>query len=227
MNEPDGRLLDNAPRRGQSFLFEIEQRRVRAVIAGLPEWVAPAHLSALGVAGAGLAAFGLIASHAWPWIVFLAPLGLGVNWFGFALDLPLGRLRRSETPRLHLAHHIAELFSNILLIMAYGFSPFLTFRAAAIILVCYLLFSAYTYIRAATRRVDQMAYIGIGATEFRLMLAFWPFAAVALGVPESLGDRLPAIDVAIIALAGIAGLGLVAKLFLDGRQIAAVPQRED
>jgi hypothetical protein len=66
-----------------------------------------------------------------------------------------------------------------------------------------------------------MAYIGLGVTEFRILLAFWPFAAMALGVPESQHDQLPAIDVAIIGLALVAVFGLLGKLLKDGRRIAA------
>ena len=103
-------------------------------------------------------------------------------------------------------------------------------RAAATVLVCYLLFSSYGYIRAATRHIQQMAYIGLGVTEFRILLALWPFAAMALGVPQSLHDRLPAIDVAVIGLALVAVVGLLVKLLKDGRRIAAAsatPNRDE
>jgi hypothetical protein len=72
-----------------------------------------------------------------------------------------------------------------------------------------------------------MAYIGIGVTEFRIMLALWPFAAVALGVPQSLNDNFPAIDVAVISLAAFAIIGLLAKLVLDSRKITAASGHEE
>lgn len=220
-------LLGEAPRRSKSFLNGIEQRRVQSFAAAIPDSVTSAQLSALGAAGAALAVAGLLGARSWPWLVLLTPVGMAVNWFGLAVDLPLARERRLETSHHHVVHHISELFSHIIIVLAYGFSPFLTLRAASIILVCYLLFSSYTYIRAATRHVEQMAYIGIGVTEFRLLLAFWPFMAMALGVPKTLDDRMPAIDVAIIAMGLFTVAGLVAKFFLDGRKIAAAASRED
>jgi hypothetical protein len=152
---------------------------------------------------------------------------MAVNWFGLSVDLPLARSRGAETAADGMTHHLCEIFSHLLIVFAYGLSPFLTMRSATIVIVCYLLFSSYGYIRAATRHVEQMAYIGIGVTEFRLLLAFWPFAALALGVPESAADRLPPIDIAIMGLAALAILGLVAKLFLDGRKITAASGGEE
>jgi len=220
-------LVGDPLRRGHSFLYDLERRFKLAFVKDLPDWVRPAHLSALGAAAAVIVALALLGSHSWPALIWLIPAAMTLNWLGLSLDLPLARLRGEEAPGAGMAHHLGEIFSHLLIIVAYGFSPFLTMRAATIILVCYLLFSSYTYIRAATRHVEQMAYIGIGVTEFRILLAIWPFIAVALGVPESLDDRLPAIDVAIMALGFFAVIGLVAKLFLDGRKIAAASTRED
>jgi hypothetical protein len=216
----DGRL-GGAPGRGQSFLYAAEQRLVQRMARAAPTWIAPAHLSMIGAFGAALAAVALVGCRSWPELVWLVPPAMLVNWYGLTTDLPLARLRGGELPGAGMAHHVSELFSDMLLIVAYGFSPFLTLRAAAAVLVCYLLFSSYAYIRAATRHVQQMAYIGLGVTEFRILLALWPFAAMALGVPQSQNDPLPAIDVAIIGLALVAVVGLFGKLFKDGRKIAA------
>jgi hypothetical protein len=236
-------FYDNTPVRGQSFVYAAEQRLTRKMAQAAPRWVVPAHLSLIGAVGAAFAAAALVGCNSWPDLVWLVPPAMFVNWYGLTVDLPIARLRGDERPGAGMAHHVADLFSHVVLIVAYGFSPFLTLRAAASVLICYLLFSAYGYIRAATRRVQQMAYIGpgatefpsraatwhvqqmayigLGVTEFRILLAFWPFAAMALGVPESQHDQLPAIDVAVIGLALVAVLGLLAKLLKDGRSIAA------
>lgn len=219
-------LRSASPQRGQSFFYTLEQRATVAIARAAPHWVKPSHLSLLGAVAAICAAAILVGSHSWPDLIWLLPPAMLVNWFGLTADLPLARLRGGELPGSGMTHHVAELFSHVLLIVAYGFSPFLSARAAAIILVCYLLFSSYCYIRAATRQTQQMAYLGIGVTEFRLLLAFWPFIAIALRVPESLHDPLPGIDVAVIALALIAVLGLFGKLFKDGRRIAAASTQE-
>jgi len=230
LREAAKRFFEGSPDRGQSFVYAAEQRLAIRMAQAAPRWVAPAHLSLLGAVGAAFAAAALVGCGRWPDLVWLVPPAMMINWYGLTTDLPLARLRGVEHPGAGMAHHVAELFSQIALIIAYGFSPFLTLRAAATVLVCYLLFSSYGYIRAATRHVQQMAYIGLGVTEFRILLALWPFAAMALGVPQSLHDRLPAIDVAVIGLALVAVLGLLVKLLKDGRRIAAAsatPNRDE
>ncbi|WP_457798992.1 hypothetical protein [Methylocystis sp. S23] len=220
-------LFGDPAQRTQSFLRGQEQRLIQALVARLPENVEPIQLSCLGGAGAVAAAAALVAAHSWPGAIWFLPPAMAVNWFGLSVDLPLARSRDAEAAAEGMAHHLAELFSHLSVLLAYGFSPFLTMRSATIVVVCYLLFSAYGYIRAATRHVEQMAYIGIGVTEFRILLTLWPFAAILLGVPESLDDRMPPIDVAIMSLAGFTVIGLIAKLFLDSRKITAASGPEE
>jgi hypothetical protein len=88
-------------------------------------------------------------------------------------------------------------------------------------LICYLLFSAYTYIRAIVRHVQQMAYIGLGATEFRIMMALWPFVARAMGINEIGAPGVSRLDAAVMFLAALAILGLGVKALTDARRVAA------
>ncbi len=225
-DDPDKSPAGGVLQRGQSFLYAAEQRAAWDFARRLPAWVTPAHLSCLGAFAAAAAAAALVGSHSWPLLVWVIPPAIAINWFGLTSDLPLARIRNIERAGAGMAHHIAELFSHLLLIVSFGFSPFLTLRSAGVILVCYLLFSSYTYLRAATRHAEQMAYIGIGVTEFRALIALWPFVAMALHVPESRLDPLPAIDVAVFSLALLAVMGLASKWVLDGRKIAAAARHD-
>lgn len=220
-------LFGDPAQRTQSFLRALDQRLIQSLVERVPAHVDSLQLSALGALGGVVAAAALVAARSWPWTVSLVPAAMAVNWFGLSLDLPLARSRGAEAAAEGMSHHLGEIFSHLTILLAYGFSPFLTMRSATVVIVCYLLFSAYGYIRAATRPVDQMAYIGIGVTEFRILLALWPFAAILLGVPQSLDERLPPIDVAIMSLAGFTVIGLIAKLVLDGRKITAGAGGED
>jgi hypothetical protein len=220
-------VFGNPAQRTQSFLRGAELRLIASAVAALPDYVEPVQLSGLGAIGAVVADLALIASNHFSLLIWIVPFAMAVNWLGLSVDLPLARRRGAETAVEGMAHHLGEIFSHISILVAYGFSPFLTVRAATVVVVCYLLFASYVYIRAATRQADQMAYIGIGVTEFRILLAFWPFAAVALDVPQSVGDKLPPIDIAVISLAGFAFVGLLAKLFLDSRKITLASERDD
>ena len=204
----------------QSFLAPAEQRFVHAIIGELPESVTPLQLTRIGMFGALVAAVALVGS-CWSalWMP-LIPLGVFLNWFGAALDGPLALHRQTANPRLGLVEHTYDLFSQILIIIAFGFSPFLSIESACIVLICYLLFSAYTYIRAIARHVQQMAYIGLGATEFRILMVVWPFAAHAMGIDETADVGVSRLDAAIMILAAFAICGLVIKALSDARRVA-------
>jgi hypothetical protein len=216
---------DSAPSAG-SFLGDRQHRAAAKLADSSPEDVEPIQLSVLGALGAIVAAAALVASSRWLWLAVLVPMAMALNWYGLSVDLPLARRRHGfETAAEGMAHHVCETFSHLLLILAYGFSPFLTLRSATVILFCYLLFSAYVYIRAAARPAAQMAFIGFGVTEFRMLLAFWPLIAMAMGLPASRNDALPAIDVAVMSLGAVAVCGFFGKLVLEGRKLAAAARR--
>jgi hypothetical protein len=204
----------------QSFLAPAEQKLVRALIAELPDSVSPIRLTRIGVLGAVIAAVALVCCRWSALWTPLIPLGVFLNWFGAALDGPLALHRRTADPRLGLVEHTCDLFSQILIIIAFGFSPFLSIESAFIVLICYLLFSAYTYIRAIVRHVQQMAYIGLGATEFRILMALWPFAAQAMGINETIDGGLSRLDAAIMLMAAFAICGLAVKALSDARRVA-------
>jgi hypothetical protein len=200
----------------RSFLAPIQRRVTLWMIPKIPPSLSPFDMTRLGFLGALIAAAALLLCR-WrtEWAYFV-PLGVALNWLGAALDGPLADYRKIAGARVGLTEHLTDLASLLLMIVAYAFSPFLTLEAATLILVCYLLFSAYTYLRAATGHVEQMALIGVGAMEFRLMLALWPFAALKMkdGVERE-------VTPATAILAAIAIATLVIKIILDARKIAA------
>jgi phosphatidylglycerophosphate synthase len=208
-------------RKNTSFLALAERRALQALVRRIPENVTSLHLSAVGFAGACLAAAGLVGSRFSRFSVALVVLGLVINWFGDSLDGTLARYRQQERPRFgFLVDHTLDLFSFIILIVAFGLSPFLSLISAFVVLLCYLLFSAYTYIRAAANHVHQMSYIGVGATEFRLLMAAWSIIGVVIGLDEPTIGRLTSIDLAICSLGALAVIGLGVKAYGDARQVA-------
>jgi phosphatidylglycerophosphate synthase len=214
--------VPNQPvRENRSFFAAGEQKLIRLLVSQLPSYVTPLLLTGIGVAGSFLASLALIACN-WSnvWLAALT-FGIALNWFGDSLDGSLARYRGVERPRFgFLVDHTCDLFSQLLIIVSFGFSPYLSVFSALIILICYLFFSAYTYIRAATQRIHQMAYIGIGATEFRILMIVYPLIAATLDVHEEHFGGLTKIDIAIALLAIIAILSLALKALVDARELA-------
>lgn len=215
-----GRFAIKASAVGQSpdrsFLAPIQRRVTSWMIPKIPGSLSPSDLTRLGFLGAVIAAAALVLCRWRTEWAYLVPVGVALNWFGAALDGPLADYRKVSGARLGLTEHLTDLASLLLMIVAYAFSPFLTFEAAALILICYLMFSAYTYLRAATGHVEQMALIGVGAMEFRLMLALWPFVALSFGDGVE-RELTPATAI----LAAIAIAALVIKIIVDAQKIAS------
>jgi phosphatidylglycerophosphate synthase len=212
----------NPHRHNRSFLAQSEQDLIRWLVPRIPEKTTSLHLTAFGMFGSLSAAVALIGCN-WTllWLPLVA-LGVFINWFGDSLDGSLARYRQEERPRFgFLVDHTCDLFSQILLIVAFGLSPFLSLVSALTVLLCYLLFSAYTYIRAAAHHVHQMSYIGVGATEFRILMIGWAFVAALCHVREPLVSGLSGLDLAILGLAVFAVLGLGLKAIGDARHVAA------
>ena len=187
-----------------SFLGEGEACLVRRIVAILPRDVTAAGLTKLSLAGALLTALSLFGCRFAAWPLLLIPVGVALNWLGAAVDGPLGAHRGEHGGKRRWVEHLTDLISLLVVILAYGVSPFLSIESSLIIMVCFLLFSAYTFLRSAAGRVVQTALIGIGATEFRILLAAWPFMVMALGLSRPGAARFAGVDLAIIILSLVA-----------------------
>jgi phosphatidylglycerophosphate synthase len=208
-------------RQNRSFLAEAEQSLIRFILPQLPRVVSSLHLTAVGLAGAIIASVGLIGCRWSLWCLPAVVIGVAMNWFGDSLDGSLARFRQEERPRFgFLVDHTSDLFSQIIMIVAFGFSPFLSLISALTIIICFLLFSAYTYIRAAAHHIHQMSYIGVGATEFRIMMIVWALLRAAFGASETPSSGISVLDISIMVLAGFAIIALGMKAANDARVIA-------
>ncbi|ARN82861.1 hypothetical protein [Methylocystis bryophila] len=204
-----------------SFLASWEARAVQRIVTLLPQRVSAELLTKLSLAGALLAASGLVGCRFSAWTVALVPLGVALNWFGAAVDGPLSAHRGEQGSKRRWMEHLADLVSLLIVIVAYGFSPFLSLVSSLLIMACFLLFSAYSFLRAAAGRAVQTALLGIGAMEFRIVAGAWPFLAVALGLKHSSATGFERMDFAILMLSIVAIISLVINIILDGRKISS------
>lgn len=205
----------------RSFLAENEQRLIRWLLPRIPHNIKSLDLTIIGLVGSVIAASALIGCDLSYWFFPLLAIGVALNWFGDSLDGSLARYRQEERPRFgFLVDHTSDLFSQILIIVAFGLSPFLSLVSALVVLICYLLFSAYTYIRATVQHVHQMAYVGVGATEFRILMLAWPAVGMAFGIHEPLTGPLSNLDISVLSLGFLAVIGLGIKAIRDAREIS-------
>ncbi|MGA2894593.1 MAG: CDP-alcohol phosphatidyltransferase family protein [Xanthobacteraceae bacterium] len=138
----------------------------------MPRWVAPDHLTAVGVVGGLVTAFGFGFSGRHPALLGLATFGLAINWFGDSLDGTLARLRKIERPRYgYYLDNAIDCFIALPVAVGLGFSGYVRFDVCFLSLAIYTMISALTFLRANVTDVFQISYSGAGPTEMRVVTA--------------------------------------------------------
>jgi len=167
-------------RQHNSILAAAEKRALIWMATRLPRWVNSDHLSGLGLAsmaGAGLA-FVLAASDPVAG-ASLVVLCLGLNWFGDSLDGTLARVRDQQRPRYgYYVDHVIDLAGTAMLFAGLAASGYMSPAIAALVVAAYFMVSAETYLATHARGVFKMAFLGIGPTELRILLAAGALALV-------------------------------------------------
>ncbi|MGO9935088.1 MAG: CDP-alcohol phosphatidyltransferase family protein [Steroidobacteraceae bacterium] len=213
-----------------SVLGALERPTLAWLVDHLPAWVMPNHLTLVGVLGAVLTAAGFILSRwslSWLW---LASLGLLVNWLGDSLDGTLARRRRIERPRYgFFVDHISDLFSQAIIFLALGLSPCAHFAVACLGLIAFLMAFVYTLIGAHVHNTMRITYFGFGPTEIRALLFLGNLPTLAVGViylqprfaPLAAIGPVTGHDLGISIISAVA-VGLIAALAIrEGRALAA------
>lgn len=165
-----------------SFLAVKERALLMALVQRLPSWTTPDHLTAVGLLGAATVISGFIGCNWSNWFLLLVVFGLFLNWFGDSLDGTLARFRVMERPYYgFFIDHSADLIAQTLIVVGLGVSPYFTVASGLLVLSLYLLMSSYTYLRVVTEGIHRLSYGGMGATEFRILVALWALFAAACG----------------------------------------------
>jgi len=169
-------------RLNKSLLAETERRALAWLVRRIPASVTPNNLTALGLGGAALTGASFVACHVSDWFLAPAIFGLFLNWFGDSLDGTLARHRKIERRQYgYFIDHSADLIAQTLIIVGLGFSPYFTLISALLVLSMYLLMSSYTYLKVMVEKTHHLSYGGMGATEFRLLVAGWGLFAALVG----------------------------------------------
>ena len=218
-----GRILDGA-------ISTYERGILENMATSLPLWATPNQLTLLGIVGSALASAGLVASHISFSYLWLALLGLLLNWVGDSLDGTLARVRRIERPRFgFFVDHVSDIVSQFLLVLGLGLSPLMRFDIALLALLGYLALSTYTYIKLHVTRSLQLTYFGIGPTEVRVLIGIGLGLAMAVELPwiATAVGRLGLFDAVGLILFAFAMMSGLAMFVRDARQLARIdPPRQ-
>jgi len=196
------------------LLGPLERPALQWLAAHMPAWMTPDILTGIGIVGAVLIFFSYWFSSEIPALLWVASLGFVINWFGDSLDGTLARYRKIERPKYgFFVDHTVDAFSQVLIVMGLGLSPYVTFSVACLALIGYLLMSALVYIRTYVYGVFQISYGKLGPTEVRVILILLNTVMFFVGSPQidlPLGlQTIYDIPVALIAV-------VLATLFVTG-----------
>jgi phosphatidylglycerophosphate synthase len=204
-----------------SFLGPWERPALAWIAARVPASIVPDQLTAFGVLGAFLTAGGYVLSHwslTWLW---LASVGLLINWFGDSLDGTLARVRRIERPRYgFFIDHTSDLFCQVITFVSLGISPLAHFGPACLGLITFLLAFVYSLITAHARATMRITYFYFGPTEIRALLLLGNLLTLVGGVvvlnvwlpplPGIGAVTLHDFGISVLSLAGLTAIGTVA-----------------
>src|SRR5262245_58287290 len=160
-------------RHHNSVLAAAEKRALIWIAQRLPRWINSDHLSALGLAamaGAGIS-FWVAQSDPVAGAV-LVVLCLALNWFGDSLDGTVARVRDQQRPRYgYYVDHVIDLAGTAMLFAGLAASGYMSPVVATLVVAAFFMVSAEAYLATHARGVFKMAFLGIGPTELRILLA--------------------------------------------------------
>jgi len=191
-----------------NMLADHERAVLNRLCQRLPKWVTPDRLTAVGMIGAAIAGLGYLASNLRPEFLFLASLGLVVNWFGDSLDGSLARYRAIERPRYgYFVDHSTDALNNLIFALGLGFSPYVSMDSALFLLCSYYLISIQVFLSAKANLEFNLAYVYVGPTELRIIAIVFNFVIYVTGPIyfSTMGFRIPLYS-ALVALEAIAFL---------------------
>jgi archaetidylinositol phosphate synthase len=176
-------------RQHNSLLAAAEKRVLIWIASRLPRWINSDHLSALGLAAMAGAGASFVVAQSDPVAgASLVVLCLLLNWFGDSLDGTVARVRDQQRPRYgYYVDHVIDLAGTALLFAGLAASGYMSPLIATLVVAAFFLVSAETYLATHARGVFKMAFIGVGPTELRILLAAGALALINTPVVNPFG----------------------------------------
>lgn len=155
-----------------SLLAAAEKRLLERLARQMPGWVTPDHLTLLGLCSMLLAGTAYWAASWNRLALLLVVFALALNWFGDSLDGTLARVRNRQRPQYGFyVDHVVDLIGTFFLLGGLALSGFMSPMVALGVLVAYLMVTAEVYLATHVCRVFRLAFMRIGPTELRIILA--------------------------------------------------------
>ncbi len=153
------------------LLGPLERPALKWFSEHMPRWVNSDMLSILGLLGGLMTGISYFLTRQSPDFLWLASLGLVINWFGDSLDGTLARYRHEERPRYgYFIDHTIDTVIATAILIGLGFSAYVNTSVALLTLIAYLMMEILVYLYTFVDNVFQISFWKIGPTEIRVML---------------------------------------------------------
>ncbi|MBO7497693.1 MAG: CDP-alcohol phosphatidyltransferase family protein [Bacteroidaceae bacterium] len=162
---------EKAVRIQTSVLNATEKKLLVAIANRMPRKVTSDTLTFIGVLGAVVCFIGFLLSNISLQFLWLVIIGLFVNWYGDSLDGTVARVRNTQRPiyGYYLDHNV-DVLNEALLFIGAGLSPLVSLPVALFALTGYFALTIYTCICQIVKNEFRLTYLGLGPTEFRLII---------------------------------------------------------
>ena len=163
--------IESHKRVNDIFLGPLERPALHWLAVHMPPWVNPDILTTIGVIGTLIIALSYWLCRYNYNFLWLASLGFVINWFGDSLDGTLARYRHIERPKYGFyIDHAVDAFTEVIMILSLGISPYVRFDVACIALIGYLLMSNLVFLRTCVVGEFRLSYGRLGPTEARVIV---------------------------------------------------------
>jgi archaetidylinositol phosphate synthase len=211
------------------LLGPLERPALPWLAEHMPAWMTPDKLTLTGVLGSVIILAGYLLTNFSDAFVWLASVGFVINWFGDSLDGTLARYRKIERPRYgFFVDHTVDAFSYLLVFGGLGLSIYVSFNAAMLALVGYLMMSLFIYVDTYVTGRFKISYGRFGPTEVRalailLNVAFFAFGAPQIEMPYG---QAPVYDIAVLGLAAILILIFIVSSIRRANELSDIDLRD-
>ncbi len=217
--------LENHFRQTNTILSFIEKPAINWLVRRLPIWITPDFLTTLAVVGSLITGVGYALSYYHPNWLWVASLGLLINWFGDSLDGSIARYRNIERPKYgFFIDHTLDSISMIIVGIGVGLSPYARLDFVLLALVGYLLMSIFVYIKTMVIGVFSISYFGFGPTEARIFIILGNTLVFFFGAGEIplFGEKYTILDAFALLFSILMIFIFFASVIIEGNKLKKI-----
>jgi archaetidylinositol phosphate synthase len=169
-------------RHNEGILQFLERPTLRWLAVAMPRWVTPDMLTGCGFVGGLIAAAGYALARQYPGMLWIASLGIVVNWFGDSLDGSVARARGIERPAYgFFLDNTVDVLEYAIFAIGFGISGYIRWELVLSTLAAFYMMMLLGLIKSRVVNVFQISFGGMGLTEVRV--AFILLSALMYFVP--------------------------------------------